>query len=393
MTPHYHDMGKSNFLRAQIPGLSVMDRYIATELILPFLFGMGLFTSLVMSIGTLFDLVRKVTESGLLLAIAVKVLLLKMPAFIAFAFPMSVLLATLMAYSRLSSDSELIALRSIGVSIYRLVLPAIILSLLVTGLTFFFNDLVAPAANYQASITIEKALDKAKPSFKERNIVYPEYNQVKQADGAKQTVLTRLFYAEEFDGEQMQGLTILDRSQKGVNQIVTSQSATWNIAENTWDFFNGTIYLIAPDGSYRNIVRFEHQKLALPRAPLDLTERGRDSGEMSIFQAQEYLKIVRLSGNEKKIRKLKVRIQEKMAFPFVCLVFGLLGAALGLRPRNTNRATSFGICVVLIFSYYLLSFITSSMGIWGVLSPFMAAWLPNFFGLGVGGLLLVQSSK
>ncbi len=386
-------MGKSNFLRAQIPGLSAMDRYVATELILPFLFGMGLFTSLVMSIGTLFDLVRKVTESGLLLAIAVKVLLLKMPAFIAFAFPMSMLLATLMAYSRLSSDSELIALRSIGVSIYRLVLPAIILSLLVTGLTFFFNDLVAPAANYQASITIEKALDKAKPSFKERNIVYPEYNQVKQADGAKQTVLTRLFYAEEFDGEQMQGLTILDRSQKGVNQIVTSQSATWNIAENTWDFFNGTIYLIAPDGSYRNIVRFEHQKLALPRAPLDLTERGRDSGEMSIFQAQEYLKIVRLSGNEKKIRKLKVRIQEKMAFPFVCLVFGLVGAALGLRPKNTNRATSFGICVVLIFSYYLLSFITSSMGIWGVLSPFMAAWLPNFFGLGVGGLLLVQSSE
>ncbi len=386
-------MGKSNFLRAQIPGLSAMDRYVATELILPFLFGMGLFTSLVMSIGTLFDLVRKVTESGLLLAIAVKVLLLKMPAFIAFAFPMSMLLATLMAYSRLSSDSELIALRSIGVSIYRLVLPAIILSLLVTGLTFFFNDLVAPAANYQASLTLEKALDKAKPSFKERNIVYPEYNQIKQADGAKQTILTRLFYAEEFDGEQMQGLTILDRSQKGVNQIVTSQSATWNIAENTWDFFNGTIYLIAPDGSYRNIVRFEHQKLALPRAPLDLTERGRDSGEMSIFQAQEYLKIVRLSGNEKKIRKLKVRIQEKMAFPFVCLVFGLLGAALGLRPRNTNRATSFGICVVLIFSYYLLSFITSSMGIWGVLSPFMAAWLPNFFGLGVGALLLVQSSK
>ena len=386
-------MGKSNFLRAQIPGLSAMDRYVATELILPFLFGMGLFTSLVMSIGTLFDLVRRVTESGLLLAIAFKVLLLKMPAFIAFAFPMSVLLATLMAYSRLSSDSELIALRSIGVSVYRLVLPAIILSLLVTGLTFFFNDLVAPAANYQASLTLEKALDKAKPSFKERNIVYPEYNQVKQADGAKQTILTRLFYAEEFDGEQMQGLTILDRSQKGLNQIVTSQSATWNIAENTWDFFNGTMYIIAPDGSYRNIVRFEHQKLALPRAPLDLTERGRDSGEMSIFQAQEYLKIVRLSGNEKKIRKLKVRIQEKMAFPFVCLVFALVGAALGLRPKNTNRATSFGICVVLIFSYYLLSFITSSMGIWGVLSPFMAAWLPNFFGLGVGGLLLVQSSK
>jgi lipopolysaccharide export system permease protein len=386
------NIGKPDFLKALIPSFSVMDRYIATELTLPFLFGMGLFTSLGISIGMLFDLIRKVTESGLLLEVALKVMLLKMPEFIVLAFPMATLLATLMAYSRLSSDSELIALRSIGVSVYRLVLPGIILCLLITVLTFFFKDFIAPAANYQASITIEEALKQETPNFKERNIIYPEYKKIDQPDGNQQTVLVRLFYAEEFDGQHMKQLTILDRSQKDVNQIVTSQSATWNIAKNTWDFFNGTIYLIAPDGSYRNIVRFEHQQLALPRAPLDLAKRGRDYEEMSIFQAQEYLDVLKLNGSDKKIRKLKVRIQEKIAFPFVCLVFGLVGAALGLRPQNTSKATSFGICVGLIFSYYLLSFITSSMGIWGVLSPVMAAWLPNLLGLGAGGLLLAKSS-
>lgn len=386
-------LGKPKFLTASIPNIPIMDRYIATELILPFLFGMGLFTSLGISIGTLFELVRKVTESGLLLNIALKILFFKMPGFIVLAFPMSMLLASLMAYSRLSSDSELIALRSIGVSVYRLVFPCIILSLLVSLLTFFFNDFVAPAANYEASITLDKALGEEKPSFKERNVIYPEYKKIEQPDGNKQTVLTRLFYAEEFDGEQMQGLTILDRTQENMNQIITSQSATWNVANNTWDFFNGTIYLIAPDGSYRNIVRFEHQQLALPKAPLDLAGKNRDYGEMSILQAQEYLQIVKLSGNEQKIRKLKVRIQEKIALPFVCLVFGLVGSSLGVRPQNTSKATSFGICVGLIFSYYLLSFITSSMGIWGVLPPFIAAWLPNFLGLGIGGLLLFQSSQ
>lgn len=114
---------------------------------------------------------------------------------------------------------------------------------------------------------------------------------------------------------------------------------------------------------------------------------------MNIFQAREYLDVIKLSGNDKKIRKLQVRIQEKISLPFVCLVFGLVGAALGLRPQNTNRATSFGICVGLIFSYYLLSFITSSMGIWGVLPPFAAAWLPNLLGLGIGGFLLVKSAQ
>jgi lipopolysaccharide export system permease protein len=386
-------ISQSNWLKMRILGFSVMDRYIIGELLLPFLFGMGLFTSLAISIGTLFDLVRKVTESGLPLNIALQVLFLKMPGFVVLAFPMSVLLATLMAYSRLSSDSELIALRSLGVSVYRLVLPAMIVSLAVAGFTFFVSDFISPAATYQATVTLKEALNQQQPTFKDSNIIYPEYKTIELSDGNKQTVLTRLFYAEEFNGQQMRGLTILDLSQEGLKQIVTSQSATWNINDNRWDFFDGTIYLIAPDGSYRNIVRFNHQQLALPRAPLDLSQRSRDYGEMSLAQAQEYLQIIKLSGNEQKIRKLQVRIQEKMALPFVCVVFGLIGAALGLQPQNTSKATSFGICVGLIFSYYLLSFITSSMGIWGILSPFMAAWLPNFLGLSAGGFLLVQSAR
>jgi lipopolysaccharide export system permease protein len=126
---------------------------------------------------------------------------------------------------------------------------------------------------------------------------------------------------------------------------------------------------------------------------LDLAQRPPNYSEMTIAQAKDYLKIVKLSADEKEVRKLQVRIQEKMALPFVCLIFGLIGAAIGIRPQNTNKATSFGICVGLIFTYYLLSFVSSSMGIWGVLTPFMAAWLPNFLGLGAGTLLLIQSAK
>jgi lipopolysaccharide export system permease protein len=386
-------MEKEPKFQLSLPQISVMDRYIMIELLLPFLFGIGLFTSLGLSIGTLFELIRKVTESGLLFSVAIKILLLRMPEFIALAFPMSVLLATLMAYSRLSSDSEIIALRSIGINVYRLIIPAILLSLVVTGMTFFINDVVTPSANRQATLTLQKALDRVRPTFKDRNILYPEYKTVKHEDGSTHSVLVRLFYAEEFNGEQMKDLTILDLSREGVNQILTSQTATWNIKENVWDFFNGTLYLISPDGGYRNIVRFEHQQLALSRAPLDLAQRPPSYAEMSIAQAREYLKIVKLEANEKEIRKILVRIQGKISLPFVCLVFGLIGAALGVRPQNTNKATSFGICVGLIFSYYLLSFVSESMGVWGILTPFMAAWLPNFLGLGVGTWLLIQSAK
>lgn len=374
--------------------LSIVDWYLTKELILPFLFGMGIFTSLGLSIGTVFDLVRKVTESGLLLGIALQILLLKLPEFIVFAFPMSMLLATLMAYSRLSSDSELIALRSVGVNLYRLILPAIYFSCVVVAVTFFFNNFVAPAANYQADVTLEQALEKNSTElFKERNILYPEYTRVKLPDGNKVTNLSRLFYAEEFDGDRMKDITILDRSQKDVSQIITARSGTWNILENTWDFYDGNIYILGQDGSYQNIIRFQHQQLALPRAPLDLTQKGQDYNEMNLVQALEHLKVVKLGGKEDKIRKLEVRIQEKISLPFVCLVFALIGTAIGIQPQNASKGKSFGICIGLIFAYYLLSIIFSSLGIRGVISPFLAAWLPNIIGFGAAGVLLSNANN
>jgi lipopolysaccharide export system permease protein len=371
--------------------ISILDRYLIKELILPFGFGMGLFTSLGLAVGILFDLVRKITESGLPIDLAMRILSLKMPEFIVLAFPMSMLLATLMAYSRLSSDSELIALRSFGLSIYRLIVPAILLSLLVTGMAFTFNNFVAPAANYEASQILNRALADDLPNLRKSNIIYPEYQDVKQPDGTTKNILTRLFYAEEFDGVRMKGLTILDRSQTGINQVITAESASWNIKDNVWDFYRGTAYLIAPDGSFRNVIRFDRQKLALPQAALDLAKTNLDYNEMNLVQALEYLNVLELSGNSDKVRKLEVRIQEKIALPFVCLIFAVLGCAIGLRPQNTGKATSFGICVLVVFFYYLFGFITSSLGIGGLLSPFWSAWLPNFVGLTAGVLLLINN--
>lgn len=370
-----------------------MDRYIVAELLLPFLFGVGAFTSVLVAVGTVFELVRKVVESGLPMAIASNVFLLKLPSFIVLAFPMSTLLAALMSYSRLSSDSELIALRSCGVSIYRIVLPAFVLSLVIMGITFLFNEQIVPAANYQATVTLEQALKEEKPQFQEENIFYPEYQKVELADGSKIKMLTRLFYADQFDGQRMKGLTIIDRSREGLNQIVVSESAMWNPQQNLWDFFNGTIYLVSADSSYRNIVRFEHQQLQLPRTPLDLAGKVRDSDEMNIAQVKEQLELARLSGNESKIRRYSLRIQEKLAFPFICVVFGLVGATLGTNPQRKGRATSFGISVVVIFVYYFLLFISDALGLAGALPPAIAAWLPNTFGFAAAGLLLLRAAR
>ena len=373
------------------PSLSIMDRYIAKELALPFLFGVGAFSSILISVGALFDLIRKVTESGLDISLAMQVFVLKMPEFVVLAFPMSTLLASMMTYSRFSSDSELTALRSCGVSVRRIIAPPLILSILITGLTFVFNEVITPAANYRAKIMLEQAFNSEKPPFRERNIMYQEYQQAADGSGKE---LGRLFYARRFNGEEMQGLTILDFSQTGLEQVVSAETATWNFLDNVWTFFNGTIYAISPDGSFGHIVKFDRQELDLPRTPLDLAARSKEDDEMNIAETRQHLnEIVRKSGNERSIRIWELRLQQRYALPFICIVFGIVGSAVGIRPQRTGKATSFGISVVIIFGYYLLSFLADALGKVGTLTPIAAAWLPPLLGLVVGGLLVIQASK
>jgi lipopolysaccharide export system permease protein len=373
--------------------LSIMDRYILTELILPFLFGVGTFSSLGVSVDSLFELIRKVTEAGLPLTIAAKVFLLKLPQFIVYAFPMATLLSNLMTYSRLSSDSELTALKACGVSLYRMIVPALALCFFITGLTFAFNELIVPTTNYQATQTLAKALNEEGPSFSEKNIVYQQYTEVDQPNGDKEDVLTRIFYAKGFDGKEMSGLTVLDFSQQDLNQIISAKTAIWNNSQSLWDFFNGTIYVVSADGSYRNIVKFANQQFKIPRTPLDLASQKRDYDEMNIAQSLDYLELLKQSGSREKIQKLKVRIQQKYALPFVCVSFGLVGAALGSRLERTGRATGFALSILIIFAYYLLAFVSGAIAQLGIITPFLGAWLPNVFGITAAGALLVRSAR
>ncbi|MFM7448280.1 MAG: LptF/LptG family permease [Leptolyngbyaceae cyanobacterium] len=366
-----------------------MDRYIIGELLMPFLFGVGAFSSIGVAVGVLFDLMRRMTEAGLPFTIALQVFLLKLPYFVSLAFPMSILLASLMTYGRLSSESELIALRSAGVSIYRIVVPAIVLSLVVTAITFAFNEAIVPAANYRAEVTLRSGLGKKSTPYKERNIVFQEYSR----ESGKNR-LSRIFYAREFDGKQMQGLTILDFSRDGLSQIVSAREAEWNFDQKVWDFTGGTIYLVAPDGSYRNIVRFDRQKLQLPRTPLDIARTDRDDNEMNIIELSQQIPLIEQTGDIKKVRNLRLRRAQKIAFPFACLLFGTVGATLGIRPqRSGKRATGFGLSLIIIMTYYLFISVCETLYHFEFLSAMMAAWLPNLTGMATAFFLLHRLNR
>ena len=147
-------------IRAWRRRIPLLDRWLLGELIGPLLFAVAAFTVVSLSLGVMFELVRKIVESGLPVLIAIQVLLQRLPSFLVISFPMATLMATLLAYSRLSANSELTALRSVGVTATRMIVPAMVLALLMTSLTFVFNDVVVPRANRAAEVTLRRALGK-----------------------------------------------------------------------------------------------------------------------------------------------------------------------------------------------------------------------------------------
>ena len=381
----------SQFIKQFFEGCYLLDRYILAELLLPFSLSVGIFSSLGVAIGNLSDLSNKVVDSNLPLLMALQILLLKIPEFVAYALPVSLLLATLMTYGRLSSDSEITALQSCGVSIYRLIVPALILSFFMTGISFVFNELVVPFANYKASSILISSIKEEHFFWQNKDIVYPDYQQVILPNGEKKQELNTLFYAKKFDGQEMKNLTILRWKEQVLSQIIIAKAAKWNNSKKAWDFTEGTIYQLKADASYRMAEAFKEKQIYLSKIPFQLASQSRDPYEMNLQEAWDFMKILKQAGDEKRLLTFQIRTQQKIAFPFINIVFAIVGSILAVYPQKMNRSTSFGLCIAIVFSYYLLAFLLGSLGMARIISPILAAWLPNIICLGIGGILLRKS--
>ena len=378
--------------------LPLMDRWLASELLGPLLFGVAAFTAVSLSVGVVFELVRKVAEAGLSPLVAMQVLGLRLPGFLVLSFPMATLMATLLAFSRLSSSSELTALRSIGVPTWRMVLPALVVAALMTVLTFVFNDVIVPSANLAAADRLDAALGRSIAAERGDNVVYSRYAEITTVDekGRERSSndLAQLFYARRFREGRMYEVTLLDFTKGGHQQMLIAKTGVWNDARSMWEFRDGRIVDIDNHNSRTTSADFDRYFYPFTKAPLDVGKLPSDAAQMTVAQALRAEALLEQSGDRKEARRLRVRIQEKFAFPAICLVFGLIGSSLGVRPNaRTSRSQGFGISVLLIFGYYLMSFIFSSLGIKGTLLPFFAAWLPVFVGLAGGFVLLRQASR
>ena len=377
-------------------GIPIIDRWLLGQLIPPLLFAVSAFTVVSLSVGVMFDLIRKIVEFGLPISLAIQVMFLKLPGFLVLSFPMSVLLSTLLAYGKLSANSEILALRSLGIKTSRLIIPALILSLFMTGLTFYFNNSLVPLTNNYSEALLRDGLGKSVSIERGHDIFfkgYGSYTDLKTNESTERnTFLNQIFFSRVVEDNVMKNVTVLDFSKLGYKQILSANQGVFDAKKSAWIFSDGRLITLDEDGRTTSI-GFEKYVYPLGDGPLKVSKIPDDANKMTLNQAFEAKKLYEQTGNAREARKMSVRIQEKFTLPCACLVFGLIGSSLGSKPNlRSSKSQGFGLSVILILFYYILSFVSSSLGVKGTITPFFSAWLPVFISFLAGFYLLQKAS-
>jgi lipopolysaccharide export system permease protein len=376
--------------------IPLIDKWLLGQLIPPLLFAISAFTVVSLSVGVMFDLIRKIVEFGLPISLAIKVMFLKLPGFLVLSFPMSVLLSTLLAYGKLSANSEILALKSLGVKTSRLIIPALILSIFMTGLTFYFNNSLVPLTNNYSEALLREGLGKSVSIERGHDIFFKGYGSFTDPETnestERNTFLNQIFFSRVVEDNVMKNVTVLDFSKLGYKQILSANEGVFDAKKSAWIFSDGRLITL-DQGGRTTTIGFEKYVYPLGDGPLKVSKIPDDANKMTLNQAFAAKKLYQETGNAREARKMSVRIQEKFTLPCACLVFGLIGSSLGSKSYiRSSKSQGFGLSVILILVYYVLSFVSSSFGVKGTLTPVLSAWLPVLISF-LGGFYLLKKAS
>lgn len=347
--------------------IRALDRFIIGELKGPFFFGLIAFTIILVAGGLLFQMADLIIQKGVSFGIVIRLFLYYMPRLIVFTIPMSCLLAALLGFGKLSSNSELVALKSSGLSFRRIVRPVALAAFLVTIAAFFINESLVPVSERAAANVMKfEVLRESAPIFTEKVFLKEE------SDGT----LKRIIYIDKLDNKtrDMKDIVVQEFEKGVLSRIITANDGKW--VNGSWWLDKGAVYDVSP--STKNIAllfKFDRQALSLNLSPTEISQQNQKPDEMTI---KELLTAIRLKNKMgESTGDLWMALNLRLAVPWACLIFALLGAALGSRPQRASSGVGLGYSVLIIFAYYVIMSFSRALGESGQLPTAVAAWMAN----------------
>jgi LPS export ABC transporter permease LptG len=322
------------------------------------------------------------------LTLVMDVLAALLPNVLVFAVPMATLAGTVIGFSRLGSDSELVAMRSAGVGTWNMVWPVLLMGLLLTLGTLYLNLQIAPrAARVWKQATLRAALYKLDSPVEPRSFTtdIPGY----------------VIYVR--DGDKEQGLWgrvfLFSQMKDGGTQLVTARSGRIDTAaEHSELVLSDAVITTLPPASATNAsreTRYVTERLAQVRVLLEtgrkaLMERLRQDKVEPEEMEWERLVDYAATQTGAKRREVLTLWHKRLTFGLTPLIFSLLGAAVGLRIRKGGRGLGVLLSLLLMVVYYLASIGGERMARAGILMPVVGAWLATTLTIICSLLLLTK---
>ena len=346
--------------------VKLLHQYMFKEIFMPFLFGFVAFSVIVAGGGLLPGIINEATQLHLAFDKMLQFFLLRLPGILSWIFPTATLLAALMCFSRLSGDSELTAFKAGRISLYRLMISPLIFGVLISLVTILNNELIVPQASLmEAKLKMQmRDLSRSVVSVEEQI-----YTPIKDRRGQ----LVQSLYAERKTGDLLQGVNFLEYYERRLVRNTTAATATYE-HPGSWTFHNGVMHQFSGDNREALVVDFVtyNVNFYVDISIRDVSGRARDIDQMNIVQLGRHInQQVRMGAN---VFLLRVRWHQKLAIPFACFVFVLLGSTMGIRPQRSSSSVGIGITVLVIFLYYVLM---TFFGLLSFIPAYLAAWLPN----------------
>ncbi len=361
--------------------------YIAKEQLFPFLTGFLFFTFILM-LQQLFALADLIINKNVKFLLVLKLFFMMLPITMSLTVPMAVLFSSIVALGRLSNDSEIIALRSAGVSFYRIIKPVLITGFFIFILMTIFNETVLVYCNKNYNRIFVEIL-KSSPS-------------AVLDDGIFTSLGENTIWVEKInrDTGELKNIMLFNKNDSGGWDIIKAKKGIWKQNKDgsrTLKLYSGKLFSSKINSGSFSVVDFKNGSAELLLSDSKITYNADDKTNPSELNSVELYKLLSNGKvsykNDRDIALSWVELYKKTSIPFSCLVFVIIGAPVGITYRRSAKGIGFGISIIIFFVYYILSMSGQSLAIKGIVNPFIGVWYPNFILLLAGIVLIFLKEK
>lgn len=358
-----------------------INRYVFREVLTPTLLGLAIFT-FILVMGRLPGLTELVVNKGVPFFSILKLFSYLLPTFLSITIPLSFLLGILLAFGRLSADSEFIALKSTGVSLYGLLMPVLLFALvcsIATGwLTLYgepagktaFGDQIFTIASDRASVGVEAGV--FNDSF-EGLVIYAE------SLDDKRDLMQKVFISDERSSEEP--ANIFARQGRFIHNP-QFKTLTLRLKQ-------GTIHHLSGDRkkSYQTINFSTYDiNLDVGKGLADASSRGRSLGE---YTPRQLIEARKNQTDVRQANRMAVELHKRINTSAAPLVFALIGIPLGLQSHRSGKGAGFALALGIALCYYVLISISTTLASKGALPAAIALYLPNLLFI-IGGIFFIH---